>query len=40
MFGQKMQLFFSLLLFSVKTRLQIVIADFVDKKRNFFDYKN
>ena len=27
-------------LFSVKTRLQIKLTDFVEKKETFFDYKN
>ena len=27
-------------LFSVKTRLEIKLTDFVEKKESFFDYKN
>ena len=37
-FGQKWRCF--LYLFSVKTRLQIKLTDFVEKKETFFDYKN
>ena len=37
-FSQKYHLF--LYLFSVKTRLQIKLTDFVEKKETFFDYKN
>ena len=27
-------------MFLVKTRLEIVLTEFVDKKKTFFDYKN
>ena len=31
---------FFLYLFSVKTKLEIKLTDFVGKKQTFFDYKN